>query len=153
MVRTLNLAVSLVGLSLLIVLLCGGLGALMGFGYFGESLVGRYPWLESTWTAIWIFWTIGWLFGVSMFVFNFRPLIQRVAQRKFEEWALSDVPLALGHIAIVTAFASITFPPPWNDSFYFGLMWAGFFYALGVGLFALSSRKAAGSSSVSPNAL
>lgn len=134
----LNLAASLVALPLLIIALYGGLGALMGFGYFGESLASRYPWIEPVWSALSICWLLGWLFGVAMLTFRFRRLVRRVVARKLEKWGVFDVPLALGHVTTLIGFASFVFPQPWNDSFYFCLMWAGFFYAIGVGLVAVS---------------
>lgn len=120
MLRMLNLAAGLAGLALLVVGLAGGLGALMGFGYFGEYLVHRYPWLGPFWMSIVVVWATGWLGGLAMLALRFTHLVRCVRSRSAEGWALSDVPLALGHACAMAAPASILLPVPWNDAFYFG---------------------------------
>ncbi|MDR0776381.1 MAG: hypothetical protein LBE81_07060 [Azonexus sp.] len=138
MPRTLNLAIGLIVLPLLIIALYGGLGALMGFGYFGENLVRDYPWIESIWKPLWLLWVLGWFPGIVMSMIRFRSLIHRVAARQYEKWFFPDALLALGHASILLGIISMVFP---YDFFYFCLMWAGFFYAVGVGLFAVFHSK------------
>ncbi len=137
MARSLNLAVSLILLGLLIITLFGGVGALLGFGYFGEILINRFKWIESIWSALCIIWATGWIIGVTLYIFNIRSLIFHVRLRKFKAWSIFDIPLALGHASVLGGFASMAAPTPWNDSLYFFLMWAGFFYAIGISLFVL----------------
>lgn len=118
----------------------------MGFGYFGEYLVHRYPWLGPFWMSIVVVWATGWLGGLAMLALRFTHLVRCVRSRSADGWALSDVPLALGHACAMAAPASILLPVPWNDAFYFGWMWAGFFYAVGIAGFAMPARhvRAAG---------
>lgn len=137
MLRTVNLAAGLVGLALLVVGLFGGLGSLIGFSYFGESLIDLHPWLGRLWTPIVVAWGMGWLGGLVMLALRFPHLLRRIRTRSAESWALSDVPLVLGHVCSVAALACILLPASWSDFFYFGFMWAGFFYAVGVAGFAL----------------
>lgn len=140
MLRTLNLAVALAGLALLVVGLAGGLGALMGFGYFGEGLVRLYPWLGPLWTPMVVAWGLGWFGGLAMLALRFPHLVRRFRTRSVESWAFSDALLALGHACAVAAPATILLPMSWSDVFYFGWMWAGFFYAVGIAGFALPTR-------------
>lgn len=140
MPRTLNLAIGLIALPLLIIALYGGLGALMSFGYLGESLIRRYPypWIEPMWGLSSLLWVLGWFLGVIVSIIRFRHLIRRVAARQYEKWVFPDALLALGHASILLGIVSSVFP---YEFFYLGLMWAGFYYAVGIGLFAVFYSK------------
>ncbi|MDR2187626.1 MAG: hypothetical protein LBE62_06160 [Azonexus sp.] len=138
MFRKLNLAAGLIGLSLLIIVLGGGIGALIGLGYFGESFVKSYPWIEPIWVLSGWLWILGWFSGILMAVARCPLLIRRVATRQDEKWIFSDALLAFGHASILLAMISIAFP---IDIFYLCLMLAGFFYAIGVGFFGVLDRS------------
>jgi hypothetical protein len=141
MLRSANLAIGIVTFAILAVVLYGGIGAFMGFGYFGDGLTRQFSWLGTVWWLVALVWLVVWFVGLGVSVVNARALWSRIRSRINEPWVLTDITLVLGHAATVTALILLFASWPWGDFMYLSLMVAGFFYAGGVAVFALTSRS------------
>lgn len=133
MLRRLSLAAGAIAFILLIFGLYGGLGALMAFGYVGESLVRDFPRLEFIWSPLIILWSAIWLLGVFTLIFKWPIFWKMICGKARILNGRTEVSVGLGHLVVCIALLGSVLVPE-HEFFYFGLVVAAAFYAAGITL-------------------
>jgi hypothetical protein len=105
----------------------GGLGALMAFGYFGESIAKALPWGEFFLYALFFTWCAAWVLGVVVIAFRFKRILRGIlSPTELVGWC--DFVIFVANIVFVGSFFSLLME---SEFVYFGHVIAGGLYAAG----------------------
>ena len=132
--RQLNILLAFVILILITICQFGGLGSLIAFGYVGEYLHGKYPWIHSIWIPLFYTWVLVWCVGLVICLARIKSIIREITNPSRFSLNWKDYIVCLGHLLFVFSFVTLLFE---NEFVYFGQTIAMAFYTGGLAVISL----------------